>query len=785
MRDRVARPAAPLVRPAALLGALLVACLHGSARSGAEESAWTPYDALLPGRAEGFDGLLVLDEATQRPVEGARVESRWENDYENGAWAPLASSGTTDAHGIYCAKTPERDGPRHWEVRAPGYEPLHEYSLGAVDEVLELRHAVPKHGRIVDIAGRPLAGVTVAWKVGCAHAPTHGSALSDVTGRFVLPDGPDQADIGIYAGPGVEFSPYCVEVVPTWAEPPWTVAWPGIEVVGEIVPPHGRHPLTLASRQETQGPILELQPDGEFRLPNVEWGTTLEVWNFVPPDTPADTPRDGTAAEPSIPLEEWTPGAAIRFSPTQRAPQEPTCRVLVQLEGARPEDETPVKVHFDRPDGRRFSFDVLASTEIEDPQLTLPVGTYTVRLDAPFAPYHALPLALRAGPEGGTTTVRMALLPSTELRLPFGDAQLAAALGATTQALAHMHCYVAAREPLSGAWRALDRSLGADEEPLYVTPSCEVTSWARGPMGTVRFQLLEREGDVRRVAWTTEPGGGLDIVGGPAEQSLRPSLEVGIPHSWEELEGGLRLRVAQPGRYVLTEDGVRTVVQVPPYAPGKEPSRLEASALRRTPADRQRLDIRLPAGLAAGDDLEVVRIQVVRLDGPDAGTRWWRLEGCKDDATRGDGVVTLRDALLAPGATVHAPMAMPWIEDAEGVAQHPGFDLAPQVIRLEGEGPWTYEFPARGLDLRVRLTASAEDRKPISFSVGDVLVALEGRIYAAQPQADGSGLLRVRGLPSGPLRMAVTAKGHEGRQRLVTPPGDGVIALEVDVPLRR
>ena len=191
--------------------------------------------------------------------------------------------------------------------------------------------AAPTLGTVqgtVTLAGRPLAGVTVAWKVGCAHAPTHGSAVSDAAGLFVLPDGPDQGDIGIYKGPGVEFSPYCVEVAPTWAEPPWTVAWPGIEVVGEIAPPHGRLPLTLASRQETQGPILALPPDGTFRLSNLEWDTTLEVWDFVHPDTPAETPRDWSLPAPSIPLQGWTPGAAIRFSPSQPVPQEPTNNCL-------------------------------------------------------------------------------------------------------------------------------------------------------------------------------------------------------------------------------------------------------------------------------------------------------------------------------------------------------------------------------------------------------------------------------------------------------------------------
>jgi|GEM_PF-5014314 len=199
--------------------ALLLAgtTLLGSARTTSEagEEGWQPYAGLLPNQGPGYDLLLVRDALTGRPVAGARVEARWENDYENGSWAPLESTGTTDEHGVYCAKAPEGFMSRHWEVRAQGYEPQHEYSVGEVDEVLELRPAVPKHGRLVDIAGRPLAGVSVAWKVGCAHAPTHGSAVSDAAGIFVLPDGPDQGDIGIYAGPGVEFSPYCVEVAPT------------------------------------------------------------------------------------------------------------------------------------------------------------------------------------------------------------------------------------------------------------------------------------------------------------------------------------------------------------------------------------------------------------------------------------------------------------------------------------------------------------------------------------------------------------------------------------------
>lgn len=770
--------------------ALLLAgtTLLGSARttSVAGEDGWQPYAGLLPNQGPGYNLLLVRDAVTGRPVAGAQVEARWEEAYENGAWAPLQSRGTTDDHGVFWQPHTEESGARHWEVRASGYAPAHEYTTEALDEEVLLESAVPQHGRIVDAAGRPVAGVTVAWKVGCAHAPFHGSALTDANGHFLLPDCPDNPDIGTVAGPGIAFDPYNVSVAPVWAVAPLTVAAPGVEVVGRLPPSQGPWPLTLAARQQERGPLLAVPPDGAFRLANVDPDTTLEVWDFVPPGSPPGLPRPFRSQPLALDLEDWTPGAPVLFDTASSPPDEPACRVLVRLVGARAEDEEPLKLCFDRMDGRRFTRWIEPPTQSDDEPLEVPAGAYVVRLETPFARYHAEALHFVADARE-TATLVLPVRPCDRILLPYGNVGLARELGIRPEELADCLLYVAAREPLSGAWRLKVSTLSPEDQegPLALVPGCEVALWAHGPCGTIRFQPLEAQDGVRAVSWTVEPGGALDILGMVAEKTPAPSLEVSTPMSVDPIEGGRRLRVAQPGRYVLSEDSVRTVVQIPPYVHGRDPARLESSALRPTPTNSQRLDIRLPAGLPPLDDLEFTRIQIVRLDGPDAGTRWLRLEGWEDDVTRGDGAVTLRDALLAPGATVRAPIAMSWVEDAEGVAQHPGFDLAPQVIHLEGEGPWTHEFPARGLDLRVRLSASSEVAKPLPFLESEVLVLLAGQIYAVQPQPDGSGLLRVRGLPAGPLLIAVTAQGHEGRQRTLAQLGDGVSALEVDLPLRR
>ena len=88
-------------------------------------------------------------------------------------------------------------------------------------------------------------------------------------------------------------------------------------------------------------------------------------------------------------------------------------------------------------------------------------------------------------------------------------------------------------------------------------------------------------------------------------------------------------------------------------------------------------------------------------------------------------------------------------------------------------------------EMVVRLEAAQEGAAPARFIEGEVLVLIEGETYAARVQPDGTGLLRVRGLSAGTVRIAVMAGGYEGRQRVVTLAPEGVVALEVTLPALR
>lgn len=650
--------------------------------------AWRASEALAPDAdTYGHDQLRVLDARTGRPVAGAQVTATWEKAYEHGAWAPRDGRWTTDEHGTLVRRRPPGDeGPRHWEVRAPGYETEHEYSTGDLDGTIELEPAVAMHGRLVDVAGRPLAGVTVAWKKGCAHAPFHGQAVSDATGRFVLPDGPRQADIGTIAGPGIRFDPYNVEVAPLGVVAPLAVVEPGITVRGRVLPPHGPHVLTLASRQEERGPLLELAPHGGFCLPHVEPGSELLVWDL---ELPGTGPEPVDAAPLVIDLDEWTPGACV-----QAGAREPAWdavrpgRLHLAAVGAAAGDDEALVVHLDRSDGRRMT----ATLDLEDGEagaaeaLELPPDCWRVRLaGGPFARYAAQPLVVQVPATPSTQRRALVLSSADRVLVPAGDARLAAALGVRVDDLEAMAWHLAARDSLSGALVHLQGHLGpeAQAELPWVLPGVPVSLWAYGPFGRVQFLPARAPAGERRFTWSVQPGGVLEIEGGPegaAPGADDVSTASGIPLHAEVLAdaaggtGRVRLRVPEPGPCLAYEasQGRRAVLPFAAFAPAAAPPRVAFEQLwpQAGPQQQLRLDPPPEVPLPSEDPATAMSVRlsaprdlasIERAPGYGAQLGWEADEPMFDE-----GRLDVRHPLLRHGTHVLAQIDVALVEDAEG-----------------------------------------------------------------------------------------------------------------------
>lgn len=763
----------------------------------AAPGAWRASEALAPDAdTAGHDLLRVLDARTGRPVAGAQVTATWESAYEHGAWAPRDGRWTTDEHGTLVRRRPPGDeGSRHWEVRAPGYETEHEYSTGDLDETLELEPAVAMHGRLVDVAGRPLAGVTVAWKKGCAHAPFHGQAVSDATGRFVLPDGPRQADIGTIAGPGIRFDPYNVEVAPLGVVAPLTVVEPGITVRGRVLPPHGPHVLTLASRQEERGPLLELAPHGGFCLPHVEPGSELQVWDLLLPGTGPE-PVDATPLR--IDLDAWTPGACV-----QAGAREPAWdavrpgRLHLFAVGAAAGDDEALLVHLDRSDGRRMT----ATLHLDDGEdgaaqaLELPPGCWRVRLSGgPFARYVAQPLVLQVPATPSTQRRALVLSSADRVLVPAGDARLAAALGVGVDDLETMAWHLAARDSLSGALVHLQGHLGPEAQAglPWVLPGVPVSLWAYGPFGRVQFLPARGPAGERRFTWSVQPGGVLEVEGGP--EGAAPgaddfSIADGIPLHAQVLandaggKGRVRLRVPEPGPCLvyasLRPHWRLAVLPFAAFAPAAAPPRVAFEQLWPQAGPQQQLRLEPPPEVPLPSE-DPATAMLLRLCAPQDLASIERAPGYgaqlgweADEPMLDEGRLDVRHPLLRPGTHVLAQLDVALVQDAEDAWQPSGWALAPLHAVLQGPGPYALAWPRGGLDLRVRLAQDGE---------GEPTVRVDGQDYPPRALGSGEFLLRLRGLPAGRHHVTLLAAGHTSQATEVTLAPDEVRALEGALP---
>lgn len=149
-----------------------------------------PYGKRLPGRTRGPASVVVTDEATGRPLAGARVSLHPEDISARArSYDVVLGADETDEHGVASVVVglrPYFGG--HALVAAPGKATAHEF--GHLPETVALRRGVTIPARVVDGAGRPIAGARVEVYPGrsCPHGPATARHVTDAAGRFTVTD---------------------------------------------------------------------------------------------------------------------------------------------------------------------------------------------------------------------------------------------------------------------------------------------------------------------------------------------------------------------------------------------------------------------------------------------------------------------------------------------------------------------------------------------------------------------------------------------------------------------
>ena len=164
---------------------------RGSARAGpfVVRAGESSGHVVVVARGVALEGVVVDDE-TEAPIADARVRV---------ATPGRALEATTDAQGRFGPLAAGGAGARVFlaveaKGRAPLLEPVMLPAEGTQRVVLRLRKGTPWEGRVIDAAGKPVAGATVRYSADGIVLPMRGgSTTSDKDGRFVLPPPPPPA----------------------------------------------------------------------------------------------------------------------------------------------------------------------------------------------------------------------------------------------------------------------------------------------------------------------------------------------------------------------------------------------------------------------------------------------------------------------------------------------------------------------------------------------------------------------------------------------------------------
>lgn len=295
-----------------------------------------PYDGIVPGAdSTSAVAVLVVDGETGRPVPGATLRWYPERCTDGvGRYDVLLAEGVADALGVARVPAASRPEDAHWVAEHPGYAPSHEYGARPPPRMALWRGAAAT-GRVVDLLGRPVAGVPVEAYLGCGHGPTVAAATTDPQGRFALPPLPRDTTLWVVA-PG--YAAFKQEV----GDPDGFLGAGGLALTlrpaatvrGRVLDAAGRAlgGVVVRAFAHSRGPVATTAADGTFVLAGFDASGGLR---FVHPVTQAAL--NVPDVDPSRPLVVRLAGVGPALP---RA--DATVRVRVRFEDGAPVPAHPV-----------------------------------------------------------------------------------------------------------------------------------------------------------------------------------------------------------------------------------------------------------------------------------------------------------------------------------------------------------------------------------------------------------------------------------------------------------
>ncbi|MBI5361780.1 MAG: carboxypeptidase regulatory-like domain-containing protein [Planctomycetes bacterium] len=221
-------------------------------------------------RDDAFAELRVVDAATCRPLEGARVET-WTEDGTPPARLPvLVDDARTARDGTVRVRWIVGDArAATFRISKGGFESR--VTSSPLGETVWLQRAAPLGGRVLDLDLEPVVGAIVRTRQCCAHAVSAATTRTDDDGYFVLEDVP----VGEDEGAEIEV---LHERTTAWAELEPLV----LRQIGEHDPlAHGRGAAVLVARSVPWRARL-LDPEGKplarRRVGSPNWRPSVAAW---------------------------------------------------------------------------------------------------------------------------------------------------------------------------------------------------------------------------------------------------------------------------------------------------------------------------------------------------------------------------------------------------------------------------------------------------------------------------------------------------------------------------
>lgn len=716
---------------------LLSACGEPPDRAPDAPPEWVrPYDGHVPeDQPHPTAVFLVVDAQTGRPIEGAAVRHHYEIDVGPEGWAPLVQEARTDRFGLVTMEVPRADWiggfPRdgHWAIHAEGYAATEEYGNAPATRV-ELVPARTRHGRLVDALGRPLAGIRVGYKEGCAHAPFLAATVTDAEGVFVISGIVGGGEL-YYRAPGA-LAAYFGGPLRHVDETPYThAAAPARRIRGRVrgFPLDTLAPRMLVAAADARGAFARVEADGAFVLDGGDAEGLLTLYYG-----PEGAPRE-------LALGDVRPGGPFVWDlalgdrdPTESDVVAPrTLLVHVHGPGGEPVPAGTVaayRVEDGRlQDGADFDPDAPAGVPYT---LELLPGAYDVVVGRDGEQWHADPVRVTVGRD-----------PPAPITIgAHAHARLAIAWRGIAEGAARSWQFAYAGPEGRIDHVELDKY---DEEQLFVPPDA-VARLAVEVEGMTRFFDVGPLQDGRRLA----------VVDWPPPRTIRFTSEAepadaelgGLDHEVRATAEGYTLRTHLEGRLRLRIwpriDGFRgpRPLEVRVDLTGPTDTGIDLGALAWPGREPGRLTLRDAEGAPLADvDVEVRALDLAGTGHP-----------IEYDHARTDEQGVLASRLLMAGA---------WI-----AFQHPT-TLRSYRRPIEGDGPWTVRLGPCAIALEVH--------GPYGILL-DAHVLVDGVARGRDGDVDddpGSARFTLTGLEPGPHELVITAPDHRGQaHRVVLAPGE-------------